>query len=45
MSILPVVLRGNGTDSIVQVICEGSAFMVGVGFMVAVALLEGIEHT
>ena len=45
VSILPVVLRGSGTDSILQVISEGSAFLLGVGFMVAVALLEEIEHT
>jgi hypothetical protein len=44
VSILPVVLRGNGHDSILQVVCEGIAFLVGVGFMIAVALLEGMEH-
>ena len=44
VSILPTVLRGSGNDSVMQVIGEGSAFLVGVGFMVAVALLEGTEH-
>ena len=44
VSILPVVLRSNGNDSVIQVLCECSAFLVGVGFMVAVALLEESEH-
>ena len=44
MSILPVVIRGSDSGSVLQVVCEGSAFLVGVGFMVAVALLEEFEH-
>jgi zinc transporter 7 len=41
-SIMPVVVKGshNGAGGVAQVVLEGLAFAAGVGFMVAVALLE-----
>ena len=40
-SIMPVVVKGvDGAGGVAQVVLEGLAFAAGVGFMVAVALLE-----